>query len=83
MWVGMRKHTFDELGSGLYRFTGTAVDLLKEFCELASNVGSVAVKNWSVTISDLTGVVHQDDLSIEGLSSLGRIILGVTSNITT
>lgn len=79
----MRKHTLDELGSGLYRFTGTAVDLLKEFCELASNMGSVAVKNWGVAISDLTGVIHQDDLSVEGLSSLRRIIFRVTSNITT
>lgn len=80
---GIRKHTLDELGSGLNRFTGTTVNLLKEFGKLASNVGSVAVKNWGVTIPDLAGVVHQDDLGVERLSSLGRVILRITGDVTT
>jgi hypothetical protein len=46
-------------------------------------VGSVAIQDWSVTSTDLTRVVENDDLGVEGLSSLGRIVLGVTSNVTT
>lgn len=81
--IRVGKQTLDELRSCLNRFTGTTINLLKELGELASNMGSVAVKNWGITISNLAGVVHQDDLSIERLGSLGRIVLGVTSNITT
>lgn len=61
----------DELGAVLNRLSGTAVDLLEELGELASNVGSVAIENWGVTSTNLTGVVQDDDLGVEGLSTLG------------
>lgn len=73
----------DELGAGLGRLSGTAVNLLEELSELASNVGSVAVKNGSVTSTDLTGVVKDDDLGVEGLGTLGGVVLGVTGNVAT
>jgi len=73
----------DELGVLLNALTGTAVDLLDQLGELAGNVGSVAVKNGSVSVSDLSGMVHQDDLGVEGLGTLGGIVLGVTGNVTT
>jgi len=73
----------DELWSLFNRLTSTPVDLLDELGELASNVGSVAVKNWSITVSDLTRVVHQDDLGIEGFSTLWWVVLGVTGNVST
>jgi len=73
----------DELGGVLNRLAGTAVDLLKQFRELAGDVGSVAVEDWCVTGTDLTRVVEDDDLGVEGLGTLGRVVLGVTSDVAT
>jgi hypothetical protein len=87
-----------KLNSLLNGLSGTAVDLLEELGELAGDVGSVAIEDWSVTSTDLARVVQDDDLGIEGVGALGRVILlevriclrvvhrweylGVTSNIT-
>ena len=73
----------DELGSVLNRLSGTTINLLQDLRELASNVGSVAIKDWGVTSTNLTRVVENDDLSVERLSTLGGVVLGVTSNVTT
>ena len=73
----------DELGVGLNGLTSSAVDLLLDLGELAGNVGSVAVQDGSVTSTDLTGVVQDNDLSIEGGSAHGRVVLGVTSDVAT
>jgi hypothetical protein len=73
----------DELGGVLNRLSGTAVDLLEELRELASNVGSVAIEDWCVTGTDLTRVVEDDDLGVEGLGTLGGVVLGVTGNVAT
>ena len=74
---------FDELGVVLNGLAGTTVDLLEELRELASNVGSVAVKDWGVASTNLTGVVEDDDLGVEGSSTGRRVVLAVTSNVTT
>jgi hypothetical protein len=71
------------LGAALSRFTGTAIDLLEELGELAGNVGSVAIEDWSVTSTDLTGVVEDDDLGVEGFGTLGGVVLGVTGDVAT
>ena len=73
----------DEFWSIFNRFTGTTINLLEELGKLAGNVSSVAIQNWSVTSTDLTRVVKNDDLSVEGLGTLWWILLGVTSNVTT
>jgi len=73
----------DELGVVLNGFAGTTIDLLEELGELASNVGSVAIQDWSVTSTDLAGVVEDNDLGIERIGSLGRVVLGVRGNVTT
>ena len=57
--------------------------LLQELCELASDVGSVAIQHWCVTSAHLTGVVQDNDLGVERVGTLGRVALGVTSNIAT
>ena len=43
----------------------------------------MAIEDWSVSGTNLTRVVEDDNLGIEGCSLLGRIILGVGSHITT
>jgi len=73
----------DELGGVFNRLAGTAVDLLEELGELAGDVGSVAIEDGCVTGTDLTRVVENDDLSVEGLGTLGGVVLGVTGNIAT
>ena len=73
----------DELGGVLNGLSGTTINLLQELRELAGNVGSVAIQDWSVTSTDLTRVVKNDDLGVEGIGSLGRVVLGVTSDVTT
>jgi len=73
----------DELGRFFEGLAGTTVDLLDELRELASNVSSVAIEDGSVTSADLTGVVEDDDLSVEGSGLLGGVVLGVGSDIST
>jgi hypothetical protein len=62
---------------------GTTVNLLQKLSEFAGNVGGVAIQDWSVSSTDLTRVIEDNDLSVEGVSSLGRIILGVTADVST
>lgn len=46
-------------------------------------MGSVAVQNGSVSGTDLTGVVKDDDLGVEGSTAGRGVVLGVTGNVTT
>ena len=73
----------DELGVVLHRLAGTTIDLLEELGELAGNVGSVAIQDGSVPGTDLTRVVEDDDLGVEGFSSLRWVVLGVTADVAT
>jgi len=47
----------DELGGSLDRLASSSIDLLEELGELAGNVGSVAIQDWSITSTNLTGVI--------------------------
>ena len=73
----------DELGARLDRLTSSAIDLLDELGELASNVGGVAVKYGRVASTDLTRVVEDDDLRGERRGLLGGVVLGVGGDVTT
>ena len=46
-------------------------------------MGGVAVEDWCVTGTDLTRVVEDDNLGVEGLGTLGGVVLGVTGNVAT
>jgi hypothetical protein len=46
-------------------------------------VSGVAIQDWSVSSTDLTRVVEDDDLGVEGLGTLGGVVLGVTAYVTT
>jgi hypothetical protein len=56
---------------------------LGDLGELASNVGSVAIQHWAVSVANLTRVVHDDDLGEEAVGTLGWVVLGVTADHTT
>ena len=73
----------DELGAVLDGFTCSAIDLLNELSELASNVSSVAIEDGGVAGTDLTRVVEDDDLGVEGSGLLGGVVLGVGGDVAT
>ena len=64
----------DELGVGLHGLTGTSVDLLVDVLELGGDMGGVAIKDGGVSVLDLAGVGHDDNLGGERLGALGRVI---------
>jgi len=74
---------FDELRVVFNGLAGTTIDLLEELGELAGDVGSVAVEDWSVAGADLTWMVEDDDLGVEGLAALWWVVLGVAGNVAT
>lgn len=53
--------------------TTTAYDVTK----VNNNVRGVTVQKWSITISNLTRVVHDNDLRGETCSTLSWVVLGV------
>jgi hypothetical protein len=63
--------------------TRTLIHLRHNLLELASNMSSVAIENRAVTRTNTRGVVHDNDLSVEGLSLAWRIVLGITADVTT
>ena len=71
-----------ELGGLLDSLACSAIDLLKKFGEFAGNVGRMAIEDRSIAGTNLTGMVEDDDLGVEGCSLLGGVILGVRSDIT-
>jgi len=73
----------EELRVVLNSLAGTAVDLLDELGELASNVGGVAVKDRGVASADLARMVQDDDLRLEGSGTSRRIVLGITADVAT
>ena len=46
-------------------------------------MGGVTIQDGGVTVTDLAGVVQNDDLSEEVSGTLGWVVLRVTSNVTT
>ena len=74
--------SLDELRVIFKDFTVSSVDLLLDDIKLASDVSGVAIQDWSVTVSDLTWVTEDDNLSIEGCALASSIDLGVGGNVT-
>ena len=72
----------DELGGIFERLSASPVDLLNQLGELAGNVGGVAIQDGGVTRTDLTGVVENDNLCVEGSGLLGRVVLGVRGDVS-
>lgn len=73
----------DELRIRLDDLTRSAVNLLDELGELAGDVSGMAIEDGSVTSADLTGVVEDHDLRVEGGSLLRGVVLGVGGDVTT
>jgi len=74
--------SLDELGVLFKDFTVSSVDLLFDDIKLASDMSGMAIQNWSVTVSDLTRVTKDDDLSIEMFALTGSINFRIRSDVT-
>jgi len=74
---------FDELGRRLHDLTRSTIDLLNELGELAGNVCGVAIEHWGVAGTNLTRVVEDNDLGVEGSGLLGGVVLRVGSDVAT
>ena len=72
----------DELGVLFLRFTSSSVDLVVNGFELASNMGSVAIEHGGISVLDLTGVVHDDDLRVERSNFFSWVVLGIRSDVS-
>jgi len=72
----------DELGELFQNLSRTPVNLGDDLLELAGNMGGMAIQHGGVAVFNLTGVVQNDNLSEEGLNFFGRIVLGVTSDVS-
>ena len=87
-WLGWGH--FDDGGiSGLDEFweffsdlTSSLVHLVFNFGEFTSDMGGVAIEDWSVTVLDLTWMVHDDNLGLEPLGIHGWLSLGSGSDVT-
>jgi hypothetical protein len=73
----------DELGRLFKNFSTSPVDLLNQLGEFAGNVGGMTIQDGGVTRANLTGVVEDDNLGIEGSSLLGGIVFRVRGNVST
>merc|ERR1712233_210360 len=71
----------DELRGVLGGLAGTPVHLLQDLCELAGNVGGVAIKHWRVAVGNLSGVVEDNDLGSEVGDTGGGLVLGVGGDV--
>ena len=73
----------DELRVLLEDLSRTPVHLLKNDGELAGNVSGVAIKDRGVSIGDLSRVVHDNDLGVEGLGGESGVLLGIGADKST
>merc|ERR1719378_95677 len=62
--------------------TSSLIDLGQQFVKSASNVSSVAINNWRVSLTDLILVVHNDNLSSESFDFSCWFVIHVRGNIT-
>jgi len=73
---------FDELRVFFKGLSTSSVDFVMNCFELASNMGSVTVKNGGISVLDLTRVIHDDNLGVERRDFLSRVILSIGSDIS-
>jgi len=73
----------DKFRTLLNGLAGTAIDLLEQLRELASNMGGMAIEDGGIASTDLARVVEDNDLGIEAVAAFGRVVLRIASNIAT
>ena len=72
----------DEFGEFFNDLTGSSIDGAQDFLEFDGDVGGVAIQDGAVSVLDLTGVVHDDDLGLEVLALSGGVVLGVGADVS-
>jgi len=72
----------NESGLFFHDFTVTFVNLVSDLGELASDVSGMAIEDGSVSVGDLTGMVHDDGLGNEHFGIASGVVLGVRADIS-
>merc|ERR1712002_702807 len=72
----------DFLGEVFHLLTGSAINLFLELGELAGDVSGVAIEGGGVSVSDFSGVVHDNNLGGKSLGFLGRVVFGVGGDVS-
>jgi len=70
------------VGLFFHNLTGTFVDLGTDLGELTGDMGGVAIEDGGISVSDLTGVVHDDNLGAEHSGISAGVFLGVRADIS-
>merc|ERR1711951_185971 len=73
----------DALGESFQLLAGTTIALLEDLLEFAGDVSGVAIHDRRISVLDLTGVVEDNDLSVEVLALLGWVVLRVGGDVAT
>merc|ERR1712234_52144 len=73
----------DALGESFQFLAGTTIALLEDLFEFAGDVSGVAIHDRRISVLDFSRVVQDDDLRIEVLALLGRVVLGVRGDVAT
>jgi hypothetical protein len=71
----------DEFWELFGNLTGSLVHLVFDLGELACDMACVAIEDWSVSVHDLTWMVHDDDLGLEVIGIEAWDVLGVGGNV--
>ena len=73
---------FNEFGFLFNNFTGSSVILGENLGEFTGDMGCVAIEDGGVTVTDLSGVIDDDDLSGETCSFSCGVILGIRADVS-
>lgn len=74
--------SLDTFGFNFSDLTGSSVLFIDDFFKFTSNMRSMAIEDWGVTVMDFSWVTEDDDLSVESSSFLGGLIFIIGAYIT-
>ena len=73
---------FNEFWFLFNNFTCSSIVLWLNFGEFASNMSSVAIQYWAITVLDLSWVIDDNNLGGETITFTGWVILGIRAYIS-
>ena len=59
----------------------SSINLFEKFSEFTSDMSGMTIENGSISSTNLTRMIQNNDLSIERFTSLGWIILGISTDV--
>jgi hypothetical protein len=65
-----------------YNFEGSFVNFLHDIFEFTSNMSGMAIKYWSISVSDLTRMTKDNNLSFKGFSFSSWMVVSIGGNLS-